>query len=432
MIHKLYTLLILLLTVNLGYAQTYELKKEDTLHINSFNELGKTFIVKGDYLKADSFINLSLKSLKNVNFKSGLFNALTNKGVIYWYQDNYPKALEFHLKALHVAEQMNSKMFTSRALANIGLVYASKNGYDKALDYYHQALKIKRQIGDKKAEVILLSNMAKIYDDKSDEEHALDYYSQSLKVAEDVKNISGMIALNYEGIGSVYSEQGKLVKAMSYFENALRIADSLADKKLTSSTLVNIGSLNLLEGNYIKAELNLQKAVEIAESIGNVTHQKDAYFKLSEVYGKLNKWDLSLRNYKNYIKTQDSIFNQDNTKKMVRLEMNYEFDKKEEAAKIEQQKKEVIAQAESRKQKIIILSIAVILILVLFFAVYVYRSLKEKQRINVEITQQKHVIEEKQKEILDSIYYAKRIQTALITSEKYIERNLNKLNGIIN
>lgn len=31
-------------------------------------------------------------------------------------------------------------------------------------------------------------------------------------------------------------------------------------------------------------------------------------------------------------------------------------------------------------------------------------------------------VEEKQKEILDSIHYAKRIQTALLTSEKYIEK----------
>ena len=39
----------------------------------------------------------------------------------------------------------------------------------------------------------------------------------------------------------------------------------------------------------------------------------------------------------------------------------------------------------------------------------------------------KELVEEKQKEILDSIRYAKRIQTALITSEKYIERNINRL-----
>ncbi len=35
--------------------------------------------------------------------------------------------------------------------------------------------------------------------------------------------------------------------------------------------------------------------------------------------------------------------------------------------------------------------------------------------------------EEKQKEVMDSIRYARRIQSALITSEKYIARNLNRL-----
>jgi Ca2+/Na+ antiporter len=68
------------------------------------------------------------------------------------------------------------------------------------------------------------------------------------------------------------------------------------------------------------------------------------------------------------------------------------------------------------------------LILVLIFAIYVYKSFKERQRVNIEITLQKQIIEEKQNEIVDSIHYAKRIQTALITSEKYIDKNLNRLN----
>ena len=38
-------------------------------------------------------------------------------------------------------------------------------------------------------------------------------------------------------------------------------------------------------------------------------------------------------------------------------------------------------------------------------------------------------LEEKNKEVMDSIHYAKRIQTALLTSEKYIERKLNALNS---
>lgn len=59
---------------------------------------------------------------------------------------------------------------------------------------------------------------------------------------------------------------------------------------------------------------------------------------------------------------------------------------------------------------------------------------KEKKKLEqtveertAEVVQQKHLIEEKHKEITDSIHYAKRIQTALLPTEKYIDRNLNDL-----
>ncbi len=414
--------------INLVFSQANELKKEDTLRVNELNMMGRDSIIVGSYIKADSLISLALELAENINFTSGLFNAYTNKGVVLWYQDNYPKALDNQFKALKVAEKMNNKLFKSRALANIGLIYASKSGYDTALDYYHKSLIIKEEIGDKKAIAILLGNMARIYSDKKDSQGALEYYFKSLKVLEEVKNNKGLIALNYSGIGNIYKEQGEFLKANDYYKNALRLADSLEDKLLLSATLVKIGNLNILQKNYLEAETNLLTAFKISNEIGSMTTKRDIYQALSELYGKMNKWDLSLKNYRNYIKIQDSIFSQDNTKKMVRLEMNYEFNKKEEAAKLEQEKKEAITQAESKKQQIIIWSIGAILILVLVFAVYVYKSFKEKQRVNIEITLQKHIIEEKQNEILDSIHYAKRIQTALITSEKYIDKNLNRLN----
>lgn len=45
------------------------------------------------------------------------------------------------------------------------------------------------------------------------------------------------------------------------------------------------------------------------------------------------------------------------------------------------------------------------------------------------ISAQKRVIEEKQKEILDSIHYAKRIQRSLLPSESYLERKINRKKG---
>lgn len=44
-----------------------------------------------------------------------------------------------------------------------------------------------------------------------------------------------------------------------------------------------------------------------------------------------------------------------------------------------------------------------------------------------ELAEEKHLVEEKQKEILDSIRYAKRIQNALLPQEKYINRKIKDL-----
>ena len=67
--------------------------------------------------------------------------------------------------------------------------------------------------------------------------------------------------------------------------------------------------------------------------------------------------------------------------------------------------------------------------------IFVVISWRNKQRANkalaeknAEINLQKEIIEEKQKEVMDSIRYAKRIQQSLLPTEKYIARNLTDLN----
>ncbi len=57
-----------------------------------------------------------------------------------------------------------------------------------------------------------------------------------------------------------------------------------------------------------------------------------------------------------------------------------------------------------------------------------FKSSKIESSMRI-IEKQKHEVEEKQKEILDSIHYAKRIQNALITNEKYIDKTLNDLSN---
>ena len=48
-----------------------------------------------------------------------------------------------------------------------------------------------------------------------------------------------------------------------------------------------------------------------------------------------------------------------------------------------------------------------------------------------EVEQQKQLVEENQKEIIDSITYARRIQSSLLPSEKYIEKSLIRLKKLV-
>ncbi len=65
---------------------------------------------------------------------------------------------------------------------------------------------------------------------------------------------------------------------------------------------------------------------------------------------------------------------------------------------------------------------------ILLNAYLISEFVKAKQKAEKQISEQKQVLEEKQKEILDSIRYAKRIQNALLPHEKYVERKLDELN----
>jgi hypothetical protein len=73
------------------------------------------------------------------------------------------------------------------------------------------------------------------------------------------------------------------------------------------------------------------------------------------------------------------------------------------------------------------MALYVVIGLVLIFSVFMYNRfrLTNKQKRIIEL--QKTIVEEKQKEVLDSIRYAKRIQNALLPRESYIQKTIQKI-----
>jgi serine phosphatase RsbU (regulator of sigma subunit) len=128
------------------------------------------------------------------------------------------------------------------------------------------------------------------------------------------------------------------------------------------------------------------------------------------------------------MKINDSLFNENIRKMALTKQIAFDFQLKENKILAEQEKKDILAKQDKKEQLIVRNILITAFILLLVIAGYIYYNYRDKKRINELISEQKEKLElqhidltEKQKEILDSIEYAKRLQRAILAPEKKLQ-----------
>ncbi len=458
--------------------------KADSSKVNHLTHLSDEFKNVKLYDTAVYFGNSALQLAKQLNFKNGIAYSYLRIGTAYHYKSNNNQTIENWLQAIKVFEELKNKKQMSKIFCNLGLVYINQGSYPKALDSYLKALKINEELIDKSGIVVILGNIGQLYYYQKDYPKSLDFDSRAVKMAEELGqkvkvgdnllNIGNVyfdqkqysialsdyfkalklyndfgeknrIAACFQNIGNVYTKQINYNQALNYFFRALKISKEIKWNSYIADCYTSISIVYKETGKFKEAEEYLKKSIVLQDSLGFLDDLRQTEENLSQLYDTIGQYKDALIYYKKAIALKDTIFSQENRKQLVRKEMNYEFDKKETAAKAEQDKKDAVGEAESKKQKIILGSTGFGLLLVIVFAGFVFRSLRitRKQKNIIELQKnevsaqkdiaedlrdlsekQKHIVEEKQKEIIQSITYAKRIQTALLTSDKYINTHL--------
>ncbi len=397
---------------------------------NSLGNIGNIYKEKGDYENAINYFLKCLKIFKDINDSEGTANALGNIGNIYMEQGNYAQAINNHIKSLKIKEEIGNKQGISISLNDIGNIYFHQKNYNKAIEYYTQSLRLKEEIGSKQGIAISLSNIGNCYYEQNENLPAIDFLNRSLKIFEEIGNKQG-ISATLNNIGSIYQKLGDYAKAMDYYTNCLRIKEEIGNKQGIALSLNAMGNLYFKQGNSIKALDLCKRALNISKEIGAITETEKAAQNLWEIYKNLGRHQQALEMYELYIQMRDSILSEENQKEIIRQEYKYEYEKKEALAAADQEKKDAIAREELKKQTLQRNGFIGGFILMLALAGVVFRSYRNKQKANViitqqkqEVEQQKHLIEEKHKEITDSINYAERIQRSFLATREMLDENL--------
>jgi tetratricopeptide (TPR) repeat protein len=386
--------------------------------------------------------------------KSGIVKSIGNLGLVYKEKGDYPKALEYLLRALKINEELNNKSGIAANLINIALIYAEQKDAEKALDYSLRSLKIMEELGNQGRIASVLGNIGTMYDMQDKHSLALKYCLRALEINKKLGN-KQMIGVSLSKIGGIYYGRGDSAieknnkelafnffypKAMQYYKEALAIAESENNPQQISVNCANIGSLYFAELKYKEAIAHLERALEISEKAGAKNESRQHYKILHEMYKRQGNHLKALESFEKFYALNEAIFAEEKQDELVKKEMNFNFEKKEAATKAEQEKKDAINLEEKKKQAIIRNFFIVGFSLVFLLALIILRGYRNKQKANLIIMKQKEeveaakemiehqkqMVEEKQKEIVDSIYYASRIQKALITNENSLQKILHK------
>src|SRR6266496_1401105 len=390
-----------------GIINAYLYKAIATMNLGKYGEALKNNMnalkVCDELLSSEKATDKS----KILKLKAGAYSSIAN---IYDEQGNYTEALKNNFAALKIREETQDKVGIAASYNNIGNIYAVQGNYPEALKNLFAALKIKEETGDKNSIANSYNNIGSTYYNHGDYTQALKYHLAALKMRQEIGDKRG-IAFSYDNIGLVYMHENDYDKALKYFSDYLKSSEEIEDNSGIADAYINIGNVYTKQKKNSDASLYLNKGLLLSKEIGSLDYIKNGYDGLAKLDSAQGNFKQALEHYKLYINYRDSLFNEENTKKLVQSQMQYEFDKKESLAKAAQEKKDVLAQREKNIQYFAIASLGILVLAVVIIAFIQWRHNKQKQAANNLLAQQKTKLESTLSEL-------QLTQAQLIQSEK--------------
>lgn len=391
--------------------------------------LGKSYYFLGN--KEESLLYLRLVKVKYEQQKdaNNLSNTLNRIGSIYKEWGLYDEAMKYFVKALKIAENYNTSQNQERiaqSCNNIGLLYKDIKEYDKAYEYCFRALNYYKKTNNQKFIAYTLNNLGLIHKWLKQYDKALSYFNESLSIKKKL-NDKYTIANNIGNIGDVYSLTKKYDLALKYYNEALEIMTKNQENIGISTTMLNIATIYILKNNPDNAIELLNKALIIAQKENLRDIEKEIFKSFSQAYEKKNDAKLALIYFQKYANLKDSIFNDDNSKNIFKIDIAYNSEKIErenENLRLKSQiKDEELFQQNSVKYLLIL-----ILAFIFFIALLVFVRSKIMQKSRKLLEEKNHQIEHINEELVS---VNEELDTRVKDRTLELEKEVNEKENVI-
>lgn len=364
--------------------------------------------------------------------KKILAETINNEGFYYRNLGNIPVALKYYHESLKILEELQDTISMAFLYNNLGAIYQHQSSYDMALVYHSKALEIKNMIHDSSGMAHSYMNIGVVYQRLDSVSRAKEYFKKGLDLYIKYDDVRGY-SRGYYNLGYIYSEQDSFELAETCFLRSLEGFKSYNDQEGISMTSSGLGRLAYKKGNLDEANKYAEYGLMFANQLGNpdlIRSNASVLYMIAKASGD---WERALEMRNLEIQMRDSLEDTKNIKLSADTEAKYEYEKQQAIRDIEHhaeiEKQQSVSEADKKRQSTIIVAISLGFVVVLIFSIFLNNRIRVTKKQKKIIEAQKHEVDEKNKEILDSIRYAKRIQNAILPSMDAMQKELK--NGFV-
>jgi signal transduction histidine kinase len=396
----------------------------DTIKSSIYSEVATANLYVGNIRRAYEYFmknyDLSIKS----NILTGKQTSNLQLGMFYRDINEFEKATQYLIKSVEYAIEMESPDEVCDGYRMLAGVYLKTKNLDLALQSSEKSISYVDKINDYifPRYFVYLSH-GRILGRCGKFDEALVTLKKAKDLSRKDANKSCEASCNVE-IADLYNQYNDLKNAEFYYQLSMPLLESISEVE-TMTFQSTYGHLLIKKGDYNEAITLLNACNVTAEKFQKKLLLQKNYKMLSLAYEKKGDDHQSLLYLKKSNILQDSVFSEENTKRVAEAEFKFDLTKSEEDVK----------KIKARQFYTISISVFIVLSLFIAFLVYFLRSKNQKNKFLLEktqmLTETTRIIKDKNRQLEESNEILRQFAYASAHDLKEPLRSINSFVNII-
>ncbi len=298
--------------------------------VNAYDALAYLAKQQNDLDQALAYIHSAVETARLTNDTLPLAGVLNSLGNIYKEMGLFKNAIDTYFEALLLWEKKRDSTGLSMAYGSIGLLYYYQQDYEEALKFNFKKLPIAQSKGELWEVSKTYNTLVHIFNAMDQHDSALYYNRRSLSLTRQMNYKSGMVAA-YHNMATTMLLKSEVDSAFFYGNKAVELARRIYDPLLVNS-LITLGRIYGKQKQYQPALVHALEAYGLAKQHNRPLVLSEAAGLVSDLYHLVGQKDKAYDYLKEFQQINDSINNEAFHKKITRLDLQYEYDKREKAA----------------------------------------------------------------------------------------------------